>query len=67
MELAGEVGQGAAAVVVARDEQNVSKRFRNIDRVVVTTPGELEVAALVWARSVLVTEEALELVQEKAS
>ena len=39
----------------------------NIDKVVVTTPGELEVAALVWARSVLVTEDALELVKDKAT
>ena len=37
------------------------------DRVVVTTPDKLEVAALVWARSVLVTQDALERVQEKAS
>jgi large subunit ribosomal protein L4 len=54
-------------VVVTKDEQNVVKSFRNLDRVAVTTPGELEVAALVWARSVLVTEDALELVQERAS
>jgi ribosomal protein L4 len=54
-------------VVVTSGEENVAKSFRNIDRVVVTTPGELEVAALVWARSVLVTQQALELVQEKAS
>jgi ribosomal protein L4 len=54
-------------VVVTVDEQNVSKSFRNIDRVVVTTPDKLEVAALVWARSVLVTQEALERVQERAS
>ena len=54
-------------MVVTLDEQNVSKSFRNIDRVVVTTPDQLEVAALVWARSVLVTQEALQQVQEKAS
>ena len=60
-------GMELPLVVVTKDEQNVAKSFRNIDRVVVTTPGELEVAALVWARSVLVTQDALELVQEKAS
>ncbi len=35
--------------------------------VVVTSPGELEVTALVWARSVLVTQDALDLVKAKAS
>jgi large subunit ribosomal protein L4 len=60
-------GQELPLVVVTKDEQNVVKSFRNIDKVVVTTPGELEVAALVWARSVLVTEDALELVKDKAS
>jgi ribosomal protein L4 len=54
-------------VVVTKDEENVVKSFRNIDKVVVTSPGELEVTALVWARSVLVTEDALELVKAKAS
>jgi large subunit ribosomal protein L4 len=54
-------------VVTGRDEPNVSKSFRNLDRAVVVTPGELEVAALLWAGSVLVTEEALDLVKEKAS
>ena len=54
-------------VVTGRDEPNVSKSFRNLDRAVVVTPGELEVAALVWAGSVLVTEEALDLVKAKAS
>jgi large subunit ribosomal protein L4 len=54
-------------VVTGRDEPNVSKSFRNLDRAVVVTPGELEVAALLWAGSVLVTEEALDLVEEKAS
>ena len=37
------------------------------DRVVVLEPGGLEVAALVWASTVLVTEDALELVKAKAS
>jgi large subunit ribosomal protein L4 len=60
-------GQESPVVVVTLDEQNVSKSFRNIDRVVVTTPDQLEVSALVWARSVLVTQDALDRVQEKAS
>ena len=66
-ELLAAWGQETPVVVVTLDEQNVSKSFRNIDRVVVTTPDQLEVAALVWARSVLVTQEALQQVQEKAS
>ena len=60
-------GMETPVVVVTVNEQNVSKSFRNIDRVVVTTPDRLEVSALVWAHSVLVTQEALERVQEKAS
>jgi large subunit ribosomal protein L4 len=56
------------AVVVATPEQDVvAKSFRNLDRVAVTSPGELEVAALAWARSLLVTEAALPLVQGRAS
>jgi large subunit ribosomal protein L4 len=60
-------GMELPLVVVTKDEQNVVRSFRNIEKVVVTTPGELEVAALVWARSVLVTEDALDLVKAKAS
>jgi large subunit ribosomal protein L4 len=67
VELLSTWGKELPVVVVTSNEQNVAKSFRNIDRVVVVSPGELEVAALVWARSVLVTEEALQLVQEKAS
>jgi large subunit ribosomal protein L4 len=60
-------GQELPLVVVTKDEQNVVRSFRNIDKVVVTTPGELEVAALVWANSVLVTEDALDLVIGRAT
>ena len=67
VELLAKWGQELPLVVVTSDEDNVVKSFRNLDKVVVTTPGKLEVAALVWARSVLVTEEALELVKVKAS
>jgi large subunit ribosomal protein L4 len=66
-DLLSKWGQELPLVVVAHDEPNVSRSFRNIDKVVVVRPGELEVAALVWARSVLVTEDALELVKAKAS
>ena len=53
-------------MVAAEEEENVTKSFRNLDAVVVT-PSELEVAALVWARSVLVTQDSLEAVQGRAS
>jgi large subunit ribosomal protein L4 len=66
-ELIATWGKQLPAVVVTNNEENVAKSFRNLDRVVVTTPGELEVAALVWARSLLVTQDALRQVQEKAS
>jgi large subunit ribosomal protein L4 len=66
-DLVAKWGKDLPLVVVTNDEQNVARSFRNIDRVVVVKPGELEVAALVWARSVLVTEEALELVKAKAT
>src|SRR2546423_10705590 len=67
VDLLAKWGQELPLVVVTSDEDNVVKSFRNLDKVVVTTPGKLEVAALVWARSVLVTEDALELVKAKAS
>jgi large subunit ribosomal protein L4 len=54
-------------VVADEDEENVIKSFRNLERVVVTVPSELEVASVVWARSLLVSEAALEAVQGRAS
>jgi large subunit ribosomal protein L4 len=66
-ELLGAWGKELPLVVVTHEEENVAKSFRNLEKVVVLTPGELEVAALVWARSVLVTQAALELVQERAT
>jgi large subunit ribosomal protein L4 len=67
VELLESWGKDLPLVVVTKDEQNVVKSFRNLDKVVVLTPGELEVAALVWAKSVLVTQDALDLVQERAT
>jgi large subunit ribosomal protein L4 len=52
-------------VVVQDDDEAVIKSFRNLERVLVITPGELEVAAIVWARSLLVSEAALEDVQKR--
>ena len=67
VELLGAWGKELPLVVVTNDEENVVKSFRNLEKVVVLTPGELEVAALVWAKSVLVTQDALEPVQERAT
>jgi large subunit ribosomal protein L4 len=53
-------------VVALHEEANVEKSFRNLERVVVIGPSELEVAAVVWARSLVITEGALPLVQGKA-
>ena len=54
-------------VVVAPDEDVLAKSFRNLERVLVVEPAELEVAAVVWARSLLVSEAALESVQRRAA
>ena len=54
-------------VVVTEEEASVSKSFRNLDRVLVTVPSELEVAHVVWARSLLVSQAALDAVQGRAT
>jgi large subunit ribosomal protein L4 len=53
-------------VVAIPEEENLVKSFRNIERVQVVEPGELEVAALAWARSVLVSQAALPFVEARA-
>jgi large subunit ribosomal protein L4 len=53
-------------VVVQPEEEALIKSFRNLERVAVTVPGELEVSQVVWARSLLVSEPALEQVQGRA-
>jgi large subunit ribosomal protein L4 len=65
--LIGAWGQELPLLVVASpDEEALIKSFRNLSKVLVTVPGELEVSELVWARSLLVSEAALEQVQAKA-
>jgi large subunit ribosomal protein L4 len=54
-------------LVVDEDEENVIKSFRNLERVLVLTADELEVAEVVWARGFLVTETALPLLQARAA
>jgi large subunit ribosomal protein L4 len=54
-------------VVVALHEEDALRRsFRNLPRVAIIGPSELEVGAVVWARSLIVTEAALPLVEGKA-
>ena len=53
-------------VVTTEDEEVLVKSFRNLEKVLVTVPAELEVAAVVWARSVLVSEAALPFVLARA-
>jgi ribosomal protein L4 len=43
------------------------KSFRNLPKVLVAVPSELEVATVVWAKSVLISEAALPLVQGRAT
>ena len=65
--LVAQWGKSVPLVVVAlKEEANLAKSFRNLERVEVVTPSELEVAAVVWARSLLVSEAALPVVQGRA-
>ena len=60
-------GQQAPVLVIATDEEETfMKSFRNIERALVITPGDVEVAALVWARSLLVSEAAREQLEQRA-
>jgi len=66
--LLSDWGQETPTVVVLTDEEEtVEKSFRNLDGVLVTVPSELEVAHVVWARSLLVSQAALDAVQGRAS
>ena len=53
-------------VVCADSEENLELSFRNLPKVAVVAPSELEVAAVVWARSLLVSQAALEDLQARA-
>ena len=62
-------GSGLArpvVVVLAPEEETAAKSFRNLERVAVVSPSELEVSAVVWARSLVVSEAALALVEGRA-
>jgi ribosomal protein L4 len=67
-ELLAQWGKSAPTlVIVGEAEEALAKSFRNLDRVLVTVPSELEVAQVVWARSLLVSRSALDAVQGRAS
>ena len=67
VELLAKWGQQTPTVLVAtEDEESLIKSFRNLEGVLVTVPAELEVAPVVWARSLVVSEAALPLVNVKA-
>ena len=67
LELLATWGQQAPTVlVVMEDEEMLIKSFRNIEKLLITVPAELEVAQVVWARSLVVSEAALPLVNVKA-
>jgi large subunit ribosomal protein L4 len=53
-------------VVVSDDDVNLGLSFRNLEKVVVVAPSELDVAAVVWARSLLVSQAALDGVLARA-
>ena len=67
-ELLAKWGGETPVVVVVNDQDDaLEKSFRNLDRVVVTLPSELEVSEVVWARSLLISQAALPLVETRAS
>jgi large subunit ribosomal protein L4 len=65
--LQGWGAQLPTVVVAAEDEEALIKSFRNLDKVLVTIPSELEVAHVVWARSLIVSEAALPHVEVRAA
>jgi large subunit ribosomal protein L4 len=65
-ELLAGWGERPVLVVVNEDEELLVKSFRNIENVLVTVPAELEVASLLWARSVLISEAAMPFVLGRA-
>jgi large subunit ribosomal protein L4 len=60
-------GKELPLVIVATDEEEAAiKSFRNLPRVAISAPEDLEVSAVVWARSLLVSEKALPVVEARA-
>jgi large subunit ribosomal protein L4 len=65
--LAGWEHEQPTVVVATEDEEALIKSFRNLEKVLVTVPAELEVAHVVWARSLVVSEAALPLVEGRSA
>src|SRR4051794_13470008 len=60
-------GKEVPLVLVATDDETaLIKSFRNLERVAIVSPSDVEVATVVWARSLLVTQAALEAVETRA-
>ena len=53
-------------VVAAEEEETLVKSFRNLPETAVTVPSELDVASLVWARALLISQAALPQVEGRA-
>jgi large subunit ribosomal protein L4 len=61
-------GKQTPLIVVAQEDQEaIAKSFRNLNDVQVVAPSEVEISGVVWARSLLVSQAALELLQGRAS
>jgi large subunit ribosomal protein L4 len=58
--------EGPVVVVLTDDELAAAKSFRNLPKVAIVAPSELEVSAIVWARSLVVSEAALPVVEGRA-
>ncbi len=60
-------GKELPVVIVLTDEEQAAiKSFRNLSRVAISAPEDLEVSAIVWARTLLVSEKALPVVEARA-
>jgi large subunit ribosomal protein L4 len=65
--LLAQWGKETPVVIVATEEEEALwKSFRNLERVLIVVPSELEVAQILWARSLLVSEAALPFVNGRA-
>ena len=53
-------------VVLTDEEETARKSFRNLAHTVITTPEELEVSAIIWARALFVSEQALPVIEARA-
>jgi large subunit ribosomal protein L4 len=56
-------GDGPLVVITTADEQAMARSFRNLKRTLVADVNALDVADLVWARSVLVSRAALDVLE----